>query len=106
MVMKKKSENVAAKQKGVRFRRSRAVMDRVSAAANGVDQFLAIRLVYFRAESRNVGFDDARLGVEMETPDALEKHRAGHDATAIAHQNFQEAKFARLEVDDVTGPRH
>ena len=51
-------------------------------------------------------FDDARLGVEMKTPDALKEHRARYNATAVAHQDFEQAKFARLQVNHVAAARH
>ncbi len=33
--------------------------------------------------------DDIGLRVEVIVPDALEQHRAGHDLTRVAHQEFE-----------------
>ena len=50
--------------------------------------------------------DHIGLGVEMIVPDPLQQHRAGHDLSGMAHQIFQQAELAGLEVDPLPGPLH
>ncbi|MNJ56770.1 hypothetical protein D3C77_523330 [compost metagenome] len=43
--------------------------------------------------------DDVGLGVEMVFPDLLQQHGARHRLAGVAHQEFQQLKLARLQVD-------
>lgn len=42
---------------------------------------------------------DIGLGVEMVIPYTFEQHGAGYDFSCMAHEKFQQAEFAGLEVD-------
>jgi len=46
--------------------------------------------------------DDIGLGIEMILPDILQQHGAGDDLPGMAHQIFEQAKFARLQFDGRT----
>src|ERR1700730_15989018 len=62
-----------------------------------MDQFRLETLVHLRAQAAEVRFDDVGSRIEVILPDILEQHRAGDSAVLIAHEIFENAKFARLQ---------
>src|SRR5579864_8834902 len=77
--------------------------DRISRAANRMDELDRKALVDFHPEAAQMGFDDVGLRVEMIVPDIFEKHRPGHDLSGVPHQIFEQAEFARLQGDRLAG---
>ena len=55
--------------------------------------------VDFAAQPADVTLDEVRMRVEMQIPDLLEKHRAGHHSLCMAHQVFEQAQLTRLQID-------
>src|SRR4051812_26685578 len=83
----------------VRLKTSATIVDAVARTPGGVDQVVGEGAVDLGAQARNMGFDDAGLGIEVKVPDALEQHRPGDDAALVAHEEFEQAKLARLQID-------
>ncbi len=77
---------------------SRTVVQAVPAAANGVDQLARERLVDLGAQARDVS--RRRWSWDRDgSPHPLEQHGARDDAALVAHQDFEQAELARLEID-------
>ena len=62
-------------------------------------------LVDLGAQAGDVHVDHVGLRIEVIFPDAFEQHGAGDDLPGVAHQIFEQAELARLQVDGlaVTG---
>src|SRR5262245_16646819 len=89
-----------------RERRNSAVLksglgriNRVADTPDGLDERHFERPVHLRPDATDMGFDDAGARVEIEVPDLFEQHRARNHLAGVTHQVFQEAKFARLQLD-------
>src|SRR5690349_14679471 len=78
--------------------------DAVSRPAHGMDQWGRKALVHLAAQPADQGFDDVGARIEMQVPDLFEQHRAGDHLTRIAHQIFQQAILARLQLDRLITP--
>src|SRR5208282_3804209 len=55
------------------------------------------------AQPRNVDVNHIRLRIEMVVPDVLQKHGAGDDLARMPHQIFEQAEFARLQLELLPG---
>src|SRR5580658_3142935 len=71
----------------------------VSDAADGLNEIDGEVLVEARSQSADVAFDHVRVRVEMNIPDALQQHLAGHRPIHVAHQIFEQPEFLRHELD-------
>src|SRR4029079_12641964 len=89
----------SASRTAVRLKTSATIVDAVAGTPGRVDQVVGEGSVDLGTQARNMGFDDAGLGIEVKVPDALEQHRPGDDAALVAHQEFKQAKLARLQID-------
>src|SRR6476660_3635284 len=89
----------SASRTAVRLKTSATIVDAVAGTPGRVDQIVGEGSVDLGTQARNMRFDDAGLGIEVKIPDALEQHRAGDDATLIAHEEFEQAKLAWLQID-------
>src|SRR5262245_10806173 len=89
----------SANRTAVRLKTSATIVDAIAGTPGRVDQIVGERSVDLGAQPRNMGLDDARLGIEVEIPYALEQHRPRDDATLIAHEKFEQPEFARLQID-------
>src|SRR5689334_124915 len=89
----------SASRTAVRLKTSATIVDAVAGTPGRVDQIVGEGSVDLGTQARNMRFDDAGLGIEVKVPDALEQHRARDDAALIAHEEFKQAKLARLQVD-------
>ena len=63
--------------------------------SSGVSKPLSI----LRAQPRDMHVDDIGLRIEMIVPDVLEQHGARHHLAGMSHQIFEQAEFARLQID-------
>src|SRR3990167_10970425 len=72
---------------------------RVSRTAHGVQERLIEILVDLGPETGNMHVDHVRLRIEMIFPDILQQHGSRDDLARMLHQIFEQAEFARLEVD-------
>jgi hypothetical protein len=70
-----------------------------------MDQLRFEALVDLAAQPAYVGFDDVRMGVEMNIPDVLEEHCARHHLPCMPHQVFKQSEFAGLPVLSFRVPR-
>ena len=75
----------------------------VPGAAHRMDEGRVEVLVDLASQTADVHIDDVGLRVEVIVPDVLEQHRPGDDLVAVAHQVFEQAEFARLQVDLLAG---
>ena len=75
------------------------VIETVSCAAFGMNQGWVEVFVDFAAQTRDVDVNDVGLRVKVVFPHFFEKHGAGDDLSGVAHQVFEQAEFARLQVD-------
>ena len=50
--------------------------------------------------------DDVGLRIEMIVPDVLQQHGAGDDLAGMPHQIFEQAEFARLQLQFLSGAAH
>ena len=50
-----------------------------------------------------MGLHDVGLWIEMELPNLLEQHGASHHTAGVAHQIFEQAELARLQLDLLPG---
>src|SRR6476619_49115 len=66
---------------------------------NCVNKLLLAGRADLGAEPADVGFDNFRLGVEVEFPDPLQQHGPRHHATCVAHEIFEQSELSRLKVD-------
>src|SRR5215469_3234673 len=71
----------------------------ITHTALGANQGNIEGAVNLRPQAADVRFYDRRFGIKTEIPDALEKHGAGHQPAAIAHQHFEQLEFTRVELD-------
>jgi hypothetical protein len=71
-----------------------------SGARHRLDQArLTVLLVEFAAQAADMGLDDSGVRVEMEIPNTLKHHRPCDDLPRVAHQIFEQAKLAWLQLD-------
>ena len=61
--------------------------------------------VDFAAQARDVDVNDVGLRVKVVFPHFFEEHGAGDDLAGVAHQVFEQAEFARLQVDFAAAAR-
>src|ERR1700736_5077684 len=72
----------------------------VSGAAHRLDQArLVVLVIELAAQAADMGLDDRGVRVEMKLPDMLQQHRPRDDLPRVAHQIFEQAELARLELD-------
>jgi hypothetical protein len=50
-----------------------------------------------------VHVDHVGLRIEMIIPNVLQQHGAGHDLAGMPHQIFEQAEFARLQLQLLPG---
>ena len=86
----KTSAKTNARRNGVLRSRLSWRMQRVPNIANRMQQRNGKRPIHFSAQSADVGFNNAGLGIEVKAPDAFEKHGARNNATLVAHQEFEQ----------------
>src|SRR6516164_202247 len=70
-----------------------------SHAADGMNERIGLLVVDLAPHAPDVNVDDVGRGIEMQIPDVLEQHRSRHDLALIAHQIFEDLKFARQQLD-------
>ena len=58
------------------------------------------------AQSANMALDDIGLGIEVKLPDALQQHRARHDAVGMAHKKLKQQEFPGLKIDAFATARY
>src|SRR6516162_4784345 len=68
-------------------------------AAHRMDQGIGLSVVDLAADAADIDVDNVGGWIEMQVPDVLQQHRAGHDATFVARQIFQKLEFARQQLD-------
>src|SRR6185312_80690 len=69
----------------------------ITDAAHGMNQlFFRIDLA---AHAMHEHVDDVRLRVEAVIKNVLQDHRLRHDAIGVAHEIFEQCKFAGLQFD-------
>src|SRR5579859_29614 len=71
----------------------------VAGASHSVDELAGMAAIDLAAQPAHMGLNDVGLGVEVEIPDALQQHRAGHHATCVAQQVFEQLEFAWLQIN-------
>ena len=60
-------------------------------------------LVDLAAKTADVNVDDVGLRIEMVVPHRLEQHGSRHHLPGVAHQVFEDAELARLQIDPAAG---
>src|SRR5277367_5710526 len=84
--------------------------ERVSDAANRVDQRIGLLAVDLATHAPDIDVDDIRRGIEMKIPDVLQQHCPGHHAALVANQIFEKLEFTREKKTVLAapagGPRH
>jgi hypothetical protein len=71
-----------------------------------MNERIGLPVVDLAADAPDIDIDDVGRGVEMEIPDMLQKHRAGHDLALIANEIFQYLEFPRQQLDVATRAGH
>ena len=72
---------------------------RISGAAHRLDQRDAAAAIDLGPETADVRLDDVRLRIEVILPHLFEQHLSRHHTALAAHEEFEQPKFARLQVD-------
>jgi hypothetical protein len=80
-------------------------LEHVPDAADGVDQRLAVR-VDLLAQIADVQLDDVGLAAEVIVPDPVQDLGLGQHPARIAHQESQQLKLGRRQVDHLVAPAH
>src|SRR3989337_835583 len=85
-------------------RRQRAALNtsvshRVARTADRADQLPLVAAIDLAPEVRHIDVDQVGVRRIVLPPDVVQDLRAGHDAALIAHQELQEGKLLRAEVD-------
>src|SRR5260370_21847154 len=86
------------------LRRRSSRPEDITNSSDGVDHRAA--LVDLAAQAMDEDIDDVCLRIEAVVEDVLENHGLGHRAIAVAHQIFEQSKFARLEIDFFIAAMH
>src|SRR5208282_3719324 len=81
----------------------RLVADHVAGAAHRMQQRLREALIDFGTQPRNVHVDHIGLRVEVIIPDVLQQHGPSDDLAGVPHQIFEQAEFARLQLQLLPG---
>src|SRR5689334_20481428 len=76
----------------------------VSDAANGMDQRIGLLAIDLATQASDIDVDNIRRGIEMQIPDVLQQHRAGHDAAFVAHQILQQLEFPGKQEKVLAAP--
>src|SRR5680860_814299 len=102
-----KAMNIRARRKVVvRYSLCTVSSNRVSDSSNGVQQRSIEFLVYLCAQARDMDVDYIRLGIEVIIPDMLQQHGTSYHAACIFHQILKQAKFTRLQENQLPRARH
>src|SRR5512137_2816463 len=80
-----------------------SVIDNIPDSADGVDQLLLVVPVDLVPQAANQDVHDVGLRVEMVVPDVLQDHGLRNHSAGVAHEIFEQAEFARLELDGLPG---
>src|SRR5579859_6412859 len=75
------------------------VTEQVTRAAHRLDQFAVEAFIDLLPQAADMGLDNIGARVEMEIPDLLEQHLAGHQPALVDHQIFQQLPLARHQLD-------
>src|SRR5689334_22233038 len=86
------------------FRRKSSRPEDITNSSDGMDH--SATFIDFAAQAMDEDIDDVGLGIETVVEDMLENHGFGHRAIGMAHQVFEQGKFARLQFDFFFGPVH
>src|SRR5437867_3706218 len=92
--------NSAVRKRGLRC------IDCVAGSANRLNKCNFEWPVHLRSESADMGLDNAGARVEIEVPYLFKQHRARNHLAGVAHQVFQQPKFARLQIDPPIPTHH
>jgi hypothetical protein len=71
-----------------------------------VQQRLGEALVDLLSQPAHMHVDDVGLRVEMIVPHIFEQHRARHHLAGVSHEEFEQAEFARQELDVLRAASH
>ena len=80
--------------------------DHIASTANRLDCVGIKSSIELRSQSAEVGFNDVRLGIEIEVPHPFEQHSPRHHPAGIAHQLGEQGELARLQSDALPGAHH
>src|SRR5689334_6347612 len=86
------------------FRRKSSRPEDITNSSDGVDHRASF--INFAAKTVDEDIDDIGLRIETVVEDVLENHGLGDRPGGMAHQIFEQRKFARLELDFFFGPVH
>src|ERR1700722_377064 len=75
-----------------------SVTDHITGAAHGMQKRLRETLVDLRAQPGDVHVNNVGLRIKMIVPNVLQQHGTGHDLSRVPHQIFEQAEFARLQL--------
>src|SRR5262249_28137486 len=73
--------------------------DAKSHAADRMDQRIGLLIVDLLAHTADIYVDDVGGRIEMQVPYVLQQHGARHNLALVAHQIFENLKFARQQLD-------
>src|SRR5580704_4558733 len=97
-----RSENRKRRRKRVTVL-PRTIADHIAGTAHGVQKRLRKTFVDLGPQPRNMYVDHIGLRIEMVVPDVLKKHGSGNDLAGMPHQIFEQAEFARLQLQLLAG---
>src|SRR5580765_1294785 len=86
------------------FRRKSSRPEDITNSSNGVNHRAA--LIDFAAKAMDQDIDDVGLRIETVVEDMFENHGLRHGAIGMAHEIFEQGKFARLKFDFFFAPMH
>src|SRR5262249_55061400 len=75
-------------------------------ATNGMNERIGLPVVDLAADAPDIDVDDVGRGIEMQIPDVLQQHRAGHDLALVANEIFEDLEFPRQQLDVAAAAGH
>src|SRR5271163_761422 len=73
-------------------------------AAQRMDKRIGLLAIDLATHAPDIDVNDIGGGIEMQVPDVLQQHGAGHDAAFVAHQIFQKLEFPRQQENILAAP--
>src|SRR5215472_4809790 len=97
---------MSAMRKVTDFQNLAIGLDRITLAAQGMQQRRREALVDLVAQAADLHVNDVGARVEVAVPHRLEEHGAGDHLALVAHHELQQTELPRPEQDGFAGPLH
>src|SRR6476646_5608202 len=78
----------------------------VTHSPDGMDQVLAVTIVYLAAQVVDVYIHYVSAGIERQVPHVLDDHGPGDAPSRVAHEIFQQAEFFGGQLDATARALH